>query len=88
MKFIFWAVVVLAVLMVVRLLAAKSAAREREPARPANRRAARTAAAPVGTSEPMVRCAHCGIHLPRSEALLQGGRTWCSSEHASLGVRQ
>ncbi|WP_277402936.1 PP0621 family protein, partial [Achromobacter xylosoxidans] len=35
--------------------------------------------------EAMVRCAHCGIHLPRSEALLQGGRTWCSQEHARLG---
>jgi len=33
----------------------------------------------------MVRCAHCGIHLPRSEALLQGGHTWCSAEHARLG---
>ncbi len=35
--------------------------------------------------EAMVRCAHCGIHLPRSEALLQGGQTWCSQEHARLG---
>jgi len=34
----------------------------------------------------MVRCAHCGIHLPRSEALLQGGQTWCSAEHARLGA--
>ena len=35
--------------------------------------------------ESMVRCAHCGIHLPRSEALLQNGQTWCSAEHARLG---
>ena len=42
---------------------------------------------PPGANLPerMVRCAHCGIHLPRSEALLQGGRTWCSQEHARLG---
>ncbi|WP_277404946.1 PP0621 family protein, partial [Achromobacter xylosoxidans] len=39
----------------------------------------------AGAPEAMVRCAHCGIHLPRSEALLQGGRTWCSQEHARLG---
>lgn len=39
----------------------------------------------TGAPEAMVRCAHCGIHLPRSEALLQGGQTWCSQEHARLG---
>ncbi|MGE8636701.1 MAG: PP0621 family protein, partial [Achromobacter piechaudii] len=35
--------------------------------------------------ESMVRCAHCGIHLPRSEAVLLNGKTWCSTEHAALG---
>jgi len=35
----------------------------------------------------MVRCAHCGIHLPRSEAVLQNGLTWCSTEHAALGKK-
>jgi uncharacterized protein len=33
----------------------------------------------------MVRCAHCGIHLPRSEAVLLNGHTWCSTEHSKLG---
>lgn len=42
----------------------------------------------LGASEPMVRCAHCGIHLPRSEALMKNGQTWCSDAHAQLGVRQ
>jgi len=37
--------------------------------------------------EPMVRCAHCGIYLPRSEALMSNQHTWCSLEHAKLGVR-
>ena len=32
-------------------------------------------------AEGMVRCAQCGIHLPRSEALLQSGRTYCSTAH-------
>jgi uncharacterized protein len=40
-------------------------------------RAGRSPGAPEG----MVRCAHCGIHLPRSEALLQAGRTYCSVAH-------
>src|SRR5690625_744317 len=37
--------------------------------------------------EPMVRCSHCGIYLPRSEALMSNQHTWCSLEHAKLGVR-
>lgn len=41
----------------------------------------------LGAAEPMVRCAHCGIHLPRSEALMKNGQTWCSDAHAQLGVR-
>lgn len=32
--------------------------------------------------EAMVRCAQCGIHLPRSEALLSAdGRTFCCAAH-------
>nr|WP_323177986.1 PP0621 family protein [Alcaligenes endophyticus] len=38
-------------------------------------------------AEPMVRCAHCGIYLPRSEALMSNHHTWCSLEHAKLGPR-
>jgi uncharacterized protein len=33
----------------------------------------------------LVRCAHCGLHLPRSEAHGAGGRLYCSAEHARLG---
>jgi uncharacterized protein len=29
----------------------------------------------------MVACAGCGVHLPRSEALLSQGRFYCSEEH-------
>jgi uncharacterized protein len=38
--------------------------------------------------EGMVRCAHCGIHLPRSEALLQGGRTYCCAGHLEQDRRE
>lgn len=31
--------------------------------------------------EGMVRCVQCGIHLPRSEALLASGRTYCGTAH-------
>jgi uncharacterized protein len=31
--------------------------------------------------EDMVRCAHCGVHLPRSESVESGGQFFCSAEH-------
>lgn len=40
-----------------------------------------------GAPEGMARCAHCGVHLPRSEALLLGGRTYCSAAHRDAGPR-
>jgi uncharacterized protein len=36
------------------------------------------ASAPV---EEMVRCAKCGVHLPKSESILAGGNFYCSDEH-------
>jgi uncharacterized protein len=35
----------------------------------------------------LVRCAHCGVHLPRSEARQADGILYCSEEHARLGKR-
>lgn len=34
--------------------------------------------------EPMVRCAHCGVFMPRSTALPHGDRFYCDSEHQRL----
>lgn len=36
-------------------------------------------------TEAMVPCAHCGINIPRSEALESGGRFFCSEEHRRVG---
>ena len=30
---------------------------------------------------PMVRCAHCGVHVPRTQALQQEERWYCSRAH-------
>lgn len=57
---------------------AGSAAGARRPSKPAA----------VRQAEQMVRCAHCGIHLPRSEAVLSAGETYCGQEHARLGAVQ
>ncbi|WP_173066433.1 PP0621 family protein [Sulfurimicrobium lacus] len=31
--------------------------------------------------EDMVRCAQCGVHLPKSESILSRGEFYCSEEH-------
>lgn len=36
--------------------------------------------------EDMVRCAHCGVHLPRSEGVLADGKYYCSAEHHRASV--
>ena len=33
--------------------------------------------------EKMVTCAHCGVYLPESEGLAEGGRVYCCEAHRS-----
>lgn len=85
-KLLSWVLLIILGLVIARILSRQNAARQHmaSQARPMPRRGTGTA----GTPESMVRCAHCGIHLPRSEALLIQGKTWCSEEHARLGHRR
>jgi uncharacterized protein len=39
-------------------------------------------------TEPMMRCTHCGVFLPRSAALRVQGRHYCSQEHAQAAEKQ
>lgn len=39
------------------------------------------------TVEDMVKCAHCGVNLPRSEAIYSGGEFYCTAEHKQLGKK-
>jgi uncharacterized protein len=82
-KLLFWIVVIVAALFVARLLARHAAKGNSTPSS-----ARRATPAPRDPAPRMARCAHCGIHLPRAEALLLGGDTWCCEEHAKLGARQ
>nr|WP_255592639.1 PP0621 family protein [Bordetella sp. BOR01] len=69
-------------MMVARIAAARASNRRNAP------KPAPPARQPGGQPvESMVRCAHCGIHLPRSEAVLLEGKVWCSRDHARLGER-
>jgi uncharacterized protein len=40
---------------------------------------------PAETQGELVKCAHCGTHLPLAEARAAGDRVYCSDEHARLG---
>jgi uncharacterized protein len=62
-------VAIVAVVLIVRFLL-----RQRRLARP-----------PVVTGGDMVRCAHCGLHLPVGSAIQDGPRWYCSREHQRLG---
>jgi uncharacterized protein len=42
---------------------------------------------PSGLPEDMVRCAVCGVHLPRSESFTSRGQFYCSDEHRRAGSR-
>jgi uncharacterized protein len=65
-KVIFWIVVIFAVLLCLRLYNISQQ----------KRKAKKSAAAPK-RAEAMVRCARCGVYLPRSDALLVDGTLHC-----------
>ncbi len=81
-KILFWVGVILLLLLVSRLLA-------RHKARQSQRRASTASRRPVSPprTQAMVRCVHCGVHLPASESLQQRGQAFCSADHARLGAR-
>lgn len=63
-------IILFLVLAFVAYMLIKGAARRRRPP-------------PAGDRPPehMVACGRCGVNLPRSEALEEDGRFYCSEEH-------
>ncbi|MFH0132106.1 PP0621 family protein [Variovorax sp. VaC1] len=80
---------VLAVLWVAIWLWRKN---RREEMRDAQRERAAKAQRPpgapaVGPPQAMVRCAHCGLHLPATDAIAgPGGTVYCSVAHRQAGA--
>ena len=62
--------VLLAVLVLLWLLRGGLRRRMRPPAPPKS-----------DTPQPMLSCAHCGLHLPRDEALPGRGGVFCDAAH-------
>ena len=53
-----------------------------------NDSAAADAAGASGAVQPMVACSHCGLHLPRADAVADAqGRLFCDSAHRLAGPR-
>ena len=76
-KVLIWILVILGAMIIMRIISQKKH-KSSKPPTPYKR---------GKHAESMVRCAHCGIYLPRSEALMSNHHTWCSLEHAKLGPR-
>jgi uncharacterized protein len=72
---------VLAVLWIAIWLWRKNRREEmREEMRERAAKAQRTPA-PPGPPQAMVRCAHCGLHLPATDAIAGPGGAYCSTAH-------
>jgi uncharacterized protein len=66
-------VLVVAALLVLVLLLRGGARRGKPPPRPG--------ASPQRDPQPMVACAHCGVHLPKSDAVTAPSGTFCGDAH-------
>jgi len=69
-RLLFWALLGLVAYLALRRLARDGQASKRQRA------------GSSGAAEDMVRCAVCGLNLPKSEALALDGRWACCAEHA------
>ncbi|CAM4180516.1 MAG: PP0621 family protein [Comamonas sp.] len=78
MKFL---LVLLVIVVAVGIWRSKRRKAQMERPQPA---AGRKLAAP----QDMVECAHCGVHLPRAEALTEKSRFYCSAEHQAQAARR
>ena len=77
-KLLFWVALIALVYLAYQLFVISQRRRE------AAARAARHAGA-QRPEERMVRCAHCGVFLPSSDALIEGDRAWCDRAHREAG---
>lgn len=71
-RLIMWIALVMAITWLFKRATKRPAARPR-------------AASPEPDAAPMVRCAQCGVHLPRDRALSQNQQWYCTEAHLLQG---
>ncbi len=62
-------------------------ARERAVRREAARPASKASDAKGPETVAMLRCAHCGVHLPPEDAVRDGAVAYCGAAHRRAGPR-
>ncbi|WP_298208901.1 PP0621 family protein [Acidovorax sp.] len=40
---------------------------------------------PLALPQDMLACAHCGVHIPKAEAVMLGNQAYCCTEHRQSG---
>ena len=85
-RVIFWILLIGLVVMAIRAKLKGLGARQQPPL---NRQDEREPPrqAPVAEIETRAQCAHCGIHVPASEAVHADGHDYCSPGHVRLPPR-
>ena len=68
-KIVAWLVLIFLVLLALRLISTRNSRVRRRTANPEK---------PVDAGDPMVRCANCGVFLPRAEARAVSGGFACA----------
>lgn len=61
--------------------------RQRKPQRPPSGARASSTPAQGAGAQTMVQCQHCGVHLPRADAVLDLRGAFCSPAHQLAGPR-
>lgn len=81
-----YVVLALVLLVVIWLFFGRKQRSDGDAQRPGSDDPSRSPAAPPAQAQSMVACAHCGLHLPRAEALADGdGRLYCGPAHRVSG---
>ncbi|WP_088282377.1 PP0621 family protein [Ideonella sp. A 288] len=74
MKYVLVLAVVVAVLWMLSTKTRRPGGRTESPRPP-----------PPQVPQAMTRCAHCGLHLPAADAVVDGAQQYCSDAHRRLG---
>ncbi|HEY5634139.1 MAG TPA: PP0621 family protein [Burkholderiaceae bacterium] len=94
-KLLFWVVVIAAVWIAIKFAQASArrverSARDARAGRDGDGGAGsreRDGAANAARGELMIRCAHCGVYFPQSDAVSAGSLRYCSIAHRDAGPR-